>query len=198
MGAIIGMPWLQRNGVKVYHADKTARFSHSNSEVVLLPTNPVFPAPQLEPIKALPPWITTASAQLYTASGSNATPSPGNGFEARSGPKALVRVPRETHLPAPAAAKAMVAELRRAMRLGREEYYIQVVEMEAQGIFLPSSRSLSSMNVFDLVEVNTLARFEKALRKQTQEEALDCCTIFFRGHDADTLEISDLPFPSYA
>eukprot|EP00961_Rhodomonas_salina_P190643 2572409-Rhodomonas_salina.1 len=54
------------------------------------------------------------------------------------------------------------------------------------------------MNVFDLVEVNTPARFEKALRKQTPEEVLDCGTIFFRGHDADTLEISDLPFPSYA
>eukprot|EP00961_Rhodomonas_salina_P126310 1701319-Rhodomonas_salina.1 len=62
MGAILGMPWLQSNGVKVDHADKTARFSHRNREVVLLPTNPVFPAPQLEPIKALPPWITTASA----------------------------------------------------------------------------------------------------------------------------------------
>eukprot|EP00961_Rhodomonas_salina_P135238 1819511-Rhodomonas_salina.1 len=117
------MPWLQRNGVKVDHADKTALFSHCNHEVVLLPTNPVFPAPPLEPIKALPPWITTASAQLYAASGSNATPFPGNGFEARSWPKALVRVPHETHLPTPAVAnlKAMVAELRRAMHLGSKE-----------------------------------------------------------------------------
>eukprot|EP00961_Rhodomonas_salina_P281809 3808306-Rhodomonas_salina.1 len=53
--------------------------------------------------------------------------------------------------------------------------------MEAQGIFrvLPSSLSLSSMNVFDLVEVNTPAHFEKALRKQKPEEALDCGAIFF-------------------
>eukprot|EP00961_Rhodomonas_salina_P283412 3830420-Rhodomonas_salina.1 len=35
------------------------------------------------------------------------------------------------------------------------------------------------------------------MRKQTPEEALDCCAIFFQGHDTDTLEISDLPFPSY-
>eukprot|EP00961_Rhodomonas_salina_P282398 3815897-Rhodomonas_salina.3 len=166
MGAILCMPWLQRNGVKVDHADKTESFSHSNREVVLLPTNPVFPvfpAPLLEPIKALPPWITTASSQLYTASGSNTTPSLGNGFEAQSGPKPLVRVPRETHLPAPTAAKAMVAKLRRSMHLGSEKYYIHVTEMEAQGIFLPSSLSLSLINVFDLVEVNTPVLFEKAL-----------------------------------
>eukprot|EP00961_Rhodomonas_salina_P057177 768850-Rhodomonas_salina.1 len=64
----------------------------------------------------------------------------------------------------------MVTELLLAMHLGSEEYDIHVAEMEVQGIFLPSSLSLSLMNVFNLVEVNTPALFEKALRKQTPEE----------------------------
>eukprot|EP00961_Rhodomonas_salina_P011747 157867-Rhodomonas_salina.1 len=91
MGAILGMPWLQRNGVKIDHADKTAGFAHRNRDVVLLPSNPVFPAPPLEPIKALPPWHTERPPTSMAATSSAATPSTGNGYNASPGPHALTK-----------------------------------------------------------------------------------------------------------
>eukprot|EP00961_Rhodomonas_salina_P255721 3455810-Rhodomonas_salina.1 len=51
------------------------------------------------------------------------------------------------------------------------------------------------MNVFELVELNTAHRFERAILRMTDEEQLDCGALFFRG-DADSLELSDLPFSS--
>eukprot|EP00961_Rhodomonas_salina_P102362 1376869-Rhodomonas_salina.1 len=51
------------------------------------------------------------------------------------------------------------------------------------------------MNVFELVELNTAHRFEKAILQMTDEEQLDCGALFFRG-DTDSLELSDLPFSS--
>eukprot|EP00961_Rhodomonas_salina_P049017 657934-Rhodomonas_salina.1 len=68
--------------------------------------------------------------------------------------------------------------------------------MHSQGIEpQPSARALFSMNVFELVELNTAPCFEKAVLRMTEEEQLDCGALYVRG-DADSLELSDLPFSS--
>eukprot|EP00961_Rhodomonas_salina_P154757 2084559-Rhodomonas_salina.1 len=68
--------------------------------------------------------------------------------------------------------------------------------MRSQGIEPPpSARVLSSMYVFELVKLNTEPSFEKAVLQMTEEEGLDCCALYFRC-DADSLELSDLPFSS--
>eukprot|EP00961_Rhodomonas_salina_P166232 2239891-Rhodomonas_salina.1 len=75
----------------------------------------------------------------------------------------------------------MVCELRCAMRTGRDEYEELLADMRVQGIKPPpSAKSLSSMNVFELVELNTAHRFEKAILLMTDKEQLDCCALFFR------------------
>eukprot|EP00961_Rhodomonas_salina_P060607 813679-Rhodomonas_salina.1 len=196
MGAILGMPWLQRNRVKIDHADKTARFAHCNCDVVLLPSNPVFPAPLLEPIKALPPWHTECPQASMAATSLAATPSTGNGYDASPGPHSLTKVLRETHLPSPQDSKQMVRELHSSMSTGRDEYEELLADMRVQGIKPPpSAKSLSSMKVFKLVELNTAHHFERAVLQMTDEEQLDCGALFFRG-DTDSLKLSDLPFSS--
>eukprot|EP00961_Rhodomonas_salina_P179564 2423184-Rhodomonas_salina.1 len=58
----------------------------------------------------------------------------------------------------------MVCKLRRAMSTGRDEYEELLADMRGQGIEPPpSAKSLSSMNVFELVELNTAHHFEKAV-----------------------------------
>eukprot|EP00961_Rhodomonas_salina_P202152 2726542-Rhodomonas_salina.1 len=90
----------------------------------------------------------------------------------------------------------MVAQMRKLMRSGLDEYEEYLAELEAQGIELPpSSASLSLVNLFENVEINTSHRFEKAVLKMTPEEQLDCGVLYFKGGVED-LKISDLPFPS--
>lgn len=188
MGAILGMPWLHRRGAVTDHTDKTVRFEHCNRTVHLLPCNSAYPAPPLEPIAAeSPPWVPGSLAWPDTNSESSSAPSRPSRNRADHD--------RHTHLPAPKEAQAILAEMRRLMRKGREEYEEYLAELEAQGISLPPFASaLSSVNLFEHDEINTAGRFEKAVLKMTEEELLDCGTLYFRG-DAESLEISDLPFP---
>ena len=61
LGIILGMPWLLRNEVNINHGSKIASFAHRGRNIVLHPSNPVFPAPPpgtIEPPTA-PAWITT-------------------------------------------------------------------------------------------------------------------------------------------
>eukprot|EP00961_Rhodomonas_salina_P046323 621724-Rhodomonas_salina.2 len=89
-----------------------------------------------------------------------------------------------------------MADLCSAIRTGHDEYKELLEDMCSQGIKPPpSARALSSMNVFELVELNTVPHFEKAVLLMTEEERLDCGTLYFRC-DADSLELSDLPFSS--
>ncbi len=43
IGAIFGMPWLHKHGAVIDHKDKTVKFLHCWLEVVLQPSNQVFP-----------------------------------------------------------------------------------------------------------------------------------------------------------
>lgn len=52
------------------------------------------------------------------------------------------------------------------------------------------------MNVFEHVEMATAPKFEKALLKMTEEELLDCGSLFIRSTCTEDLQISDLPFAS--
>eukprot|EP00961_Rhodomonas_salina_P245690 3319587-Rhodomonas_salina.1 len=87
-------------------------------------------------------------------------------------------------------------DLCRSICTGSDEYEELLEDMCSQGIEPPpSARALSSMNVFELVELNTAPCIEKAVLLMTEEEQLDCCTLYFSS-DTDSLELSDLPFSS--
>eukprot|EP00961_Rhodomonas_salina_P092810 1249192-Rhodomonas_salina.1 len=89
-----------------------------------------------------------------------------------------------------------MADLCSAIRTGRDEYKELLEDMCSQGIEPPpSAQALSSMNVFELIELNTAPRFEKAVLLMTEDKRLDCGALYFRS-DADSLELSDLPFSS--
>jgi hypothetical protein len=71
-----------------------------------------------------------------------------------------------------------------------------VLEIEGQKAQPPPSGcSLSSFNMFHLVEANSALQFEQALLAMDPNDTLDCRVLYLHRSNADDIEISDLPFP---
>ncbi len=183
MGAILGMPWLHRRSAVINHADKTVSFNHRGRDILLFPSNPVHPPPPIEPITVPSPWLRKPVVAPVTRVNTER-------------PQRAKDPSRHTHLPSIKETRSLMQEWRTALRKQREDHAEELASLEAQGARPPPRAcSLSSVNLFHLVEVNSAARFERALQAMTPEEALDCGTLYLRGDTADSLEISDLPFP---
>ncbi len=61
------------------------------------------------------------------------------------------------------------------------EYKEQLATLEAQGTPLPLSTasSLSAMNIFSIIEVNSAQLFERAVAAMTPEEQSDCGVLYY-------------------
>jgi hypothetical protein len=184
MGMILGFPWLHRHKAIIHHSDKTVRFHHRGRDVVLLPRNPVYPAPALEPLQTPPPWISKAPLSTPPSSYNSHRPS-------RTTPD-----PRRcTHLLGHKEASALLSHLKASIAATQEQYAEATAEVQDQGSKPPvSQRSLSSFNMYWHVEVNSAQRFEKHVESLTSDESLDTGVLYVRGTNAKDMEISDRPF----
>jgi hypothetical protein len=182
MGAILGMPWLHRHGALVDHQDKTVKFHHRGRDVVLLPRNPVYPPPPLEPLVSGAAWISEPKNLPSKEAGSTSRPS-----------RLSTPPSRKTHIPGPKELAPLVKEMKSALKKAKEEF--ELAQLSGDGnTNTPSSRTLSSFNMYWNVEVNSAARFERHVASLSEDEALDTSVLYVRGSCEDDIELSDRPF----
>ena len=141
---------------------------------------------------------------LYAASSGRSTPwmasSTRSAPNSHRSPSVLPDPRRRTHLPGPTEARSLLTAVRDQFAAARQAYEEDLHEHELALLagttspVPPSVATLSSMNVFDLVEVNSAPLFQRALALMTTSEADDCGVLYMQGTGADDMEISDLPF----
>ena len=179
---ILGMPWMCRHDATLHAKDKTVRFNHRGRDVVLHPTNPVYP-----PYSPDPQWHRTLPSptadSLYSTTNTQRS-------------QRCLPDYRHTNLPSPAQSKLLITNMKRMLTDAQTAYKEALAhELQLDPEFSSSPPpTLSSFDTFN-IEFSSAQRFEHSLSSVSDVD-FNTGVLYVRAdplNDQD-VELSTIPF----